>query len=160
MPLTKKIYGLNEHIQVAEFNLSAAAKLDTGASTSSLSARDIELFKKDDEEWVRFVLAIKGASDAIIERPLARMSHIKRRADDMSEDDDETHSSRPVIEVELCMGDSKQLIEMNLTDRSSFQYPVLIGSKALKQFKAMIDPSVRYSAGQPDCDIKSEPEAE
>lgn len=160
MPLTKTIYGLNEHVSLPSLNLEAPAKLDTGAATSSLSAHNIEQFIKDGEDWVRFTLAIEGASKEVFEHPISRISRIKRRADDIPDDDEDTHSARPVIEVELCMGNSKQLIEMNLTDRTSFQYPVLIGSSALKQFKAIIDPSLKYAAGKPDCTIKTEPEAE
>ncbi len=40
---------------------------------------------------------------------------------------------------------------MNLTDRSAFQYPLLIGSEALKRFGALVDPSLKYAAGKPAC---------
>ena len=45
------IYGLNENVEIPEFGLEIAAKLDTGAQTASLSARDIERFKKDGKTW-------------------------------------------------------------------------------------------------------------
>jgi len=40
---------------------------------------------------------------------------------------------------------------VNLTDRSAFQYPLLIGSEALKRFGALVDPSLKYAAGKPGC---------
>ena len=40
----KTVYGLNEYAELAGINLQVAAKLDTGAKTASLSARDIKRF--------------------------------------------------------------------------------------------------------------------
>jgi len=64
----KTIYGLNEHIAIPEFNLELSAKLDTGAQTASLSARDISRFKRNGETWVRFYLAVDSAHAHPIER--------------------------------------------------------------------------------------------
>ncbi|MNR58405.1 hypothetical protein D3C85_1794000 [compost metagenome] len=49
------------------------------------------------------------------------------------------------------MGDSLQHIEVNLTDRSTFDYPLLIGSTALAEFDAVVDPSLTFSTGRPGC---------
>lgn len=65
----KTVYGLNEYAQLAGIDLEVAAKLDTGAKTASLSARDIKRFKRDGESWVRFYLAIDTAHSHPIERP-------------------------------------------------------------------------------------------
>lgn len=151
LAMGKSIYGLNEYIHVEELALQVAAKLDTGAKTASLSARDIKRFKRDGETWVRFVLAIDNAQERTIERPLARISKIKRRAGDFDPDEGKTYTARPVIDLELCMGKTLRMIEVNLTDRSAFQYPLLIGSEALKHFEAIVDPSLKYAAGKPDC---------
>jgi hypothetical protein len=56
-----------------------------------------------------------------------------------------------VIEMDICVGDELKNIEVNLTDRSAFEFPLLIGSSALKEFNAAVSPGVRYSAGQPSC---------
>lgn len=152
----KTIYGLNEHIAIPEFNLELSAKLDTGAQTASLSARDISRFKRNGETWVRFYLAVDSAHAHPIERPLARISKIKRRAGDFDPQEDKTYTARPVIELELCMGKTKRSIEVNLTDRSAFQYPLLIGSDALTRFGALVDPSRTYVAGKPGCTNKTD----
>lgn len=148
---TKTIYGLNEHARLADIDLQVPAKLDTGAKTASLSARDIEHFKRDDEAWVRFYLAIDDAHAYPIELPLTRISKIKRRAGDFDPAEDKNYTSRPVIELAVCMGQVRRHIEVNLTDRSDFQYPLLIGSDALKHFDALVDPSLKYAAGNPGC---------
>ena len=147
----KTVYGLNEYARLADIDLEVAAKLDTGAKTASLSARDIKRFKRNGESWVRFYLAIDAAHAHPIERPLARVSKIKRRAGDYNPDEGKAYTARPVIEMNICMGTAQRVIEVNLTDRSAFQYPLLIGSEALKHFDALDDPSLKYAAGKPAC---------
>lgn len=147
----KAVYGLNEYVRLFDLDLKLAAKLDTGAKTASLSARDIKRFKRDGETWVRFYLAIDETHSSPIERPLARISKIKRRAGDYDPQEEKTYTARPVIEMDVCMGSALRTIEVNLTDRSAFQYPLLIGSEALKRFSALVDPSLKYAAGKPAC---------
>jgi hypothetical protein len=155
------VYGLNEYVRFNDFDLRVAAKLDSGAQTASLSARDIKRFKRDGEPWVRFYLAIDDAHDHPIERPLARLSKIKRRAGDYNPDEDEkSYTARPVIELDVCMGKALRTVEVNLTDRSAFEYPFLIGSNALTRFGALIDPSLKYAAGEPSCATNSASSAE
>ncbi|WP_407290952.1 ATP-dependent zinc protease family protein [Stutzerimonas zhaodongensis] len=152
----KTIYGLNEHIALPEFELEVPAKLDTGAQTASLSARDIERFKRNGKSWVRFYLAIDEAHSKPIELPLKRISKIKRRSGDFDPEEEKTYTPRPVVVMELCMGKAKRSIEVNLTDRSAFQYPLLIGSDALTRFGALVDPSQTYAAGKPGCLTESD----
>lgn len=149
----KSVYGLNEYVELMDIHTEVAAKLDTGAKTASLSARDIERFKRDGEPWVRFYLAIDDAHQRPIEKPLSRISKIKRRSGDIDPDESKSYTARPVIELDICMGSTLQNIEVNLTDRSAFQYPLLIGSEALKSFSALVDPSLKFAAGKPDCSI-------
>ncbi|WP_028694391.1 ATP-dependent zinc protease family protein [Pseudomonas cremoricolorata] len=151
----KAVYGLNEYAHLGELDLEVAAKLDTGAKTASLSARDIKRFKRNGESWVRFYLAIDTAHKHPIERPLARVSKIKRRASDYDGESGKAYTARPVIELQICMGQRQRTIDVNLTDRSTFQFPLLIGSEALKQFGAQVDPSLKYAAGKPACASKA-----
>ncbi|MDY7566886.1 ATP-dependent zinc protease [Pseudomonas sp. RTC3] len=144
------LYGRYEYIGVPEIGETLQAKMDTGALTASLSAKDIEMFKRDGADWVRFRLATKGASDKVYEHKVARISKIKTRSE---EDDEESAdpSKRPVVDLELCLGKVKRTVEVNLTDRSSFNYPLLIGAKALREFGAAVNPARRYTADKPDC---------
>ncbi|NAT28134.1 ATP-dependent zinc protease, partial [Pseudomonas syringae pv. actinidiae] len=47
------MYGRYENIKVMEIGQTFKAKMDTGALTASLSAKDIELFQRDGDDWVR-----------------------------------------------------------------------------------------------------------
>ncbi len=150
----KNIYGLNEHVYIADIDMHMSAKLDTGAKTASLSARDIERFKRDGQSWVRFYLALDEGHEHAFELPLARVSKIKRRSGDYDPEEDKSYTPRPVVKMSVCMGKTLETIEVNLTDRSTFQYPFLLGSAALKKFNALIDPSLKYSVGKPQCDTE------
>lgn len=146
------LYGRYERIGLPEFQQTLKAKMDTGAYTASLSARDIELFSRNGESWVRFRLAAKDADDNVYEHLLARISKIKNRADEGDTDPAAADvSKRPVIDLQLCLGDQLRIVEVNLADRSNFNYPLLIGAKALREFGAAIDPAKRFTAGQPHC---------
>lgn len=147
------LYGRYEYIALPEMGGEVLkAKMDTGALTASLSAKDIETFTRDGDDWVRFRLATKDASNKIYEHKIARISKIKTRSEE-DEDDDEkiAPSKRPVVELEMCLGNVKRTVEVNLTDRSSFNYPLLIGAKALREFKAAVNPARRFTADKPNC---------
>lgn len=86
------LYGRYEYIQLPEIGETFKAKMDTGALTASLSARNIETFQRDGDDWVRFRLDGKDASDKVYEHKVSRISKIKSRAD---EDDDKDEATVP-----------------------------------------------------------------
>ncbi|KAF1028508.1 MAG: hypothetical protein GAK37_02207 [Pseudomonas sp.] len=144
------LYGRYEYIQLPEIGETFKAKMDTGALTASLSARDIETFTRDGDEWVRFRLGGKDAGNKVYEHKVSRISKIKGRADE-DDDNEPSVATRPVIDLEMCLGNIKRTVEVNLTDRSSFNYPLLIGAKALREFGAAVNPARRYTADKPGC---------
>ena len=145
------LYGRYEYIKLPEIGETLQAKMDTGALTASLSAKNIETFTRDGEPWVRFQLATKGASDKVYEHKVARISKIKNRADEDDDKEEPASAKRPVVDLEMCLGSVKRTVEVNLTDRSSFNYPLLIGAKALREFGAAVNPARRYTADKPEC---------
>ncbi|WP_263261216.1 ATP-dependent zinc protease [Pseudomonas entomophila] len=146
------LYGRYEYFKLPEIGQTLKAKMDTGALTASLSARNIETFSRDGEDWVRFQLATRDADGKVFEHKISRMSRIKSRADENDGEEESVEvAHRPVIDLELCLGEVKRTIEVNLTDRSSFNYPLLIGAKGLREFGAAVNPARRYVAGQPEC---------
>ena len=145
------LYGRYEYIKLPEIGETLQAKMDTGALTASLSAKNIETFTRDGEPRVRFQLATKGASDKVYEHKVARISKIKNRADEDDDKEEPASAKRPVVDLEMRLGSVKRTVEVNLTDRSSFNYPLLIGAKALREFGAAVNPARRYTADKPDC---------
>jgi len=107
---------------------------------------------------VRFRLAVEGADDTLYEHRLARIAEIKTRKEEAVDPDDDTDvergpdvAERPVVEMQLCIGDQLRETEVNLTDRSHFRYPLLIGATAIRDLEAAIDPAQKYTAGRPTC---------
>ena len=47
-----ELLGALESVQLNSTDKTYKARIDTGALTSSLDARDLEIFDKDDKQWV------------------------------------------------------------------------------------------------------------
>jgi hypothetical protein len=120
-------------------------KLDTGAKTSSIHARNIETFRRDGKPWVRFELVLKGirgeTKTITLERPRLRTVLIKEH--------DGRPGKRSVVKLELCFSDRMQPAEFTLADRTEFNYSVLLGRRFMAGL-AVVDPQQTYLT-QPDC---------
>ncbi len=168
-PTSKVIYGLNEHVQLRELGVTVPAKLDTGAESASLSARHIRVFERDGVDMVEFDLALmKQDREAMgikreqwddIQLPLVGHVRIKRLAESLVEEE-RGYNRRPMVMLTVCMGRRAEQIEVNLTDRSDFSYPLLIGADALKRLGAVVDPSLVMTAGHPRCTLELDEEGE
>ncbi len=145
------LYGRYEYIKLPELGETLKAKMDTGAMTASLSARNIQLFERDGEQWVSFQLGSDKGDAKVYEHRLARISKIKSRIEEDDAREVADASTRPVIELIMCIGEVRQTVEVNLTDRSNFTYPLLIGVRGMRDFNAAINPMRRFTAGRPDC---------
>ena len=92
---------------------------------------------------MRFVITDDDAQESFtLERPLERYVRIVRHSGE--------HQRRPVVMLEVCLGNKLHDIEFSLIDRSHFIYPVLLGRSAL-QGQAVIDPDETYLS-RPRCD--------
>lgn len=127
----KTTVGIVETVRLAPGDLTLEAKIDTGADGTSLSARDVENFSRDGKPWVRFVVPV-GDTRHALELPLVRSVKIKRRNDAPS-------VTRPVVRLKICLGNASVDADVNLTDRSKFRYPMLIGVNVLAG-RAVVDP--------------------
>lgn len=160
---SQTIFGLHEQVQIKELGITLPAKLDTGAGSASLSARNIDIVEDDDgEEYVEFDLSLTDEqreeldididSDALDDIRLPLDSHVRiiRRNED-KDADDKSYSRRPVVELTLCMGHRQHKVEVNLTNRDGFSYPFLLGHKTLSALQAVVDPKDTMIAGKPNC---------
>lgn len=137
-PESLKIIGWVELIRLEPWGIKTSARIDTGANTSSMSARDISVFKKNGKTWVKFTFDFRkdtGERFVEIERPLVRMLKIKQH--------DGPSQERPVISMEICLADEIREAEFDLIDRRALNYPVLLGRKALAGY-VMVDPARAY----------------
>ena len=139
----KDIFGWAEEVLVGSSKLELEAKLDTGADTSSLHATGIRSYRRAGEFWVEFLVADEDSGRRVrFRKPLVRVARIKEH--------DGEPQQRPVVEVEICLGDHLLEVETSLTDRSEFLYPVLLGRNALEGL-AVVDPGLTQTRA-PECD--------
>ena len=117
------VAGWAETVTFHKLGLSLKAKLDTGARTSSLHAHDIQMFSRDGAKWVQFSLRGARGEMQAFERPLHRMSTVKRAGT--------APEKRPVVLLSACVAGVHRTSEFNLKNRAGMSYPVLIGRSFL-----------------------------
>jgi hypothetical protein len=143
----KRVVGWLEIVRLCPENLSIRAKLDTGARNSSLNAPRVELFEREGTTWVRFdVIDFHGKTDTL-ERKLHRMTKIKQH--------DRPPALRPVVHLTVCLGDTYKIAEVNLEDRSVFNYQMLIGRSFLRE-DFLVDASTKFTT-DPSCQGEKNP---
>lgn len=135
----QNIIGWLENITLINHSqqISIESKIDSGADHSSIHAEEITYFQKNDINWIRFTTV----SNAIIEAPFVRYAQIKTKRVGVQ--------NRPVVLLEICMGDERRKIEVNLVDRKHFSKPMLVGRSALSNF--LIDPNKTNLLNQDNC---------
>lgn len=134
------VIGEAEAIKLPEFDVVWPGRIDTGATSTSIFATDVEEFDRDGALWVRFTLRNDDSGDAIeVERPVERIAEIRRRGEG------ENHR-RHVVLMDLGIGEVASRIEVNLADRTGFEFPVLIGRNFLND-RALVDVSRAYVQG-------------
>jgi hypothetical protein len=58
---------------------------------------------------------------------------------------------RPVVKMWICLGHLMREVEVNLTSRSEFLYPMLIGRSAMRG-SIIVDPDLTFT-NRPQCDL-------
>ncbi|MDP3536060.1 MAG: ATP-dependent zinc protease [Halomonas sp.] len=121
------VFGWVENATIEPWGIAVKAKLDSGALTSSMDARDIELFEKAGEEWVRFRLKLEDQESGEtfsdqIERPLYRELTVRGAGG---------RDERPVVLMDVCMGDTIYEEQFSLRDREEMIYPLLLGRRTI-----------------------------
>lgn len=124
-------------------------RMDTGAKTSSVSAHNIKIIEKDQQQWVQFILDPDRTPTIYqFELPLVRMVKIRKRAAEAKSG--ELFERRPIVTLPLTLGQETHQVEVSLADRSYFNYGMLMGRTAMDQFQAMIDPGLSFTT-KPVC---------
>jgi hypothetical protein len=117
----KDVIGAIEWVFMSPPGRHYRARVDSGAETSSLSAKDVVEFERDGDDWVRFVFEHDNSDSAVeLELPVTRVVLIRQAAVEQLD-------RRVVVELDIRLGDRLQRTEFTLTDRSQMTYPVLLG---------------------------------
>ena len=135
--LNLPIIGEVEDVMVEPPGMILEARIDTGAESSSMHAENIHMVERDGISYVRFtVLDPKTNKQVEMERKRQRTVRIKRQTGDFER--------RYVIKLWLSMGNIKEMVEVTLTDRSDFEFPLLIGRNLLTD-TAIVDVSRKHT---------------
>jgi len=139
--MTPQTIGWIEHVSIGPSTMIMVAKIDTGADNTSLHAEDIQIIKKDGVKYVKFSIRNKQDQILQLEKPLKRFARIKRKGAESLK--------RPVVEMELCLGNTLKTVPVNLANRENFKYHMLIGRSFLRQ-GYLVDSNSKYIA-EPTC---------
>ena len=137
----KKVIGWIESVSITTIDLRMDAKVDTGADFSSVHADEIRYFTRDSVRWVEFTLRDRDNNAQTLQRPLERMARIKKKT--------EGYQERPVVVLQICIGDARYPAQVNLAQRAHFKYPLLLGRNFLKS-RFIVDPGAKYTL-EPTC---------
>jgi len=122
-----KIIGSKEWCVFKKLGIPAIqARVDSGAKTSSIHATNIEVFSKEDVDWVRFeVDPIQDNPNIIIkcEAKLVRRKMVKSSMGASEE--------RFMIRTLLTLGKNTFSIKLTLASRDTMNYRMLLGREAL-----------------------------
>lgn len=118
-----RVAGWIERVLLTDKGALFEAKVDTGADTSSVHAENIRHFSRNNAPWVEFTLHDMNDKPYTLQRPLERVARIKKKTTGYQE--------RPVVILQICVGDLQRGVEVNLSQRAHFRYPVLLGRNFL-----------------------------
>lgn len=114
------------HIEVATVEgMEFPVKLDTGADVSSMNAQNIKLFEKEGKKMVSFTYENdQGTKKKLIKEVVDTMTITAKEG--------EKANVRPVVEMQVTLGELEKKIRVNLQDRSRFHYSMILGKNFLK----------------------------
>ncbi|MEM7594467.1 MAG: RimK/LysX family protein [Cyanobacteria bacterium P01_A01_bin.83] len=140
-----KNVGWVENGKIAGIDQDIKFKLDTGATTSSINA---EILKKPEDEtesggMIKFRYQDEENTSKVYELPVTRWVKIESRTKD--------YIRRPVVRMRMCVAGRWIEEEVNLADRSEFNYSVLVGRNMLKKGKLAINSGKTFTTKTSGC---------
>ena len=117
MAQDKQTIGAQEEVLIEPYGIRIPARIDTGAATTSLDARNMKITGNT----VSFDMPEKYTgmhiSLPIVAWKLIRTSRSQNR--------------RPVVEMDLCIASKRMRVLVNLNDRSRMNYPMIVGRNVI-----------------------------
>lgn len=112
------------------------ARIDTGATISSLDCDDVEFFERDGEKWVEFELKNRKTGEKhVFEKKIETSYKVRRIGED---------EHRKSVKMDVKMGGETFKALFTIADRSSFDYQGLVGRNILTG-RFIVDTSTSYT---------------
>ena len=118
------IVGAIEWVRIEPAGLLLESRIDTGAVTTSVHADNIQLVEKEGKRYVRFVLTDPN-SDEKVEQELRLRRRVLIKQSGLPD------TRRYVVRMWVTLGETRSRIDVNLSDRTGFEYPLLISRNFL-----------------------------
>ncbi|MGR5109862.1 ATP-dependent zinc protease family protein [Vibrio jasicida] len=135
------ILGSEEWVYVPDIDQTFKGRVDTGATTSSISATEIVPFERDGKDWVKFKIDINGKASKEFKLPVERWAKVRQSS---SEEVDK----RAVVVAYIQVGDLKEKTEFTLAERGHMNFPILLGRSFFRDV-AVVDVSKKYVQNKP-----------
>ena len=136
-----RVIGWRERVGLPQLGLPAIkAKIDTGARSSSLHVASLNVYRRDGTTWLRFAVAKHRRSTRLVEcdAPAADRREVTDSGGHVSQ--------RWFVRTVLELAGTSFEIEINLTNRRSMLFPMLLGRSALSG-RFRVDPALSYVCG-------------
>ena len=140
---TRTILGGQEYVYLDPPGIEFSARIDTGAQTSSLNAKEIIEFERDGKPFVRFNILHPQTGEKIeLTRRLRRHVRVKERGNRESQ-------RRPIIKMRVVLANIDEQIDFTLVDRGRLKHQILIGRNLLRDL-AIVDVSKKFTTFKND----------
>lgn len=127
------IIGAVEPIYMLPMKSAFYARIDTGATTSSVDVTNLKRFERDGEKWVSFTITNRNSGETYnFEKQIFKRVRITRA--DLDE-------RRVKVLMDVSFGGEKFKAEFTLAERNDFEYQALIGRNILTG-RAIVDTSI------------------
>lgn len=120
----KMLVGALEYVYMDPPGMNVVARIDTGATSSSLHAENLVPFERDGEDWIRFDMMVSEKDSVSVERQIVRHVRVVQQADPSG-------SRRPVVAMRARLGDIQDTFEFTLADRSHLENELILGRNFL-----------------------------
>ncbi|MEO8271017.1 MAG: ATP-dependent zinc protease [Aureliella sp.] len=136
--------GWREYVSLPDLKIPAIkVKVDTGARSSSLHAFEMELYRKDGLDYVRFKIHPVQRNDKLVvevETPVFDLRRVRSSSGESS--------VRPVIVTVVELLGVAWPIELTLANRDQMGFRMLLGREAMRG-RMLVDPGNSYFGGKP-----------
>lgn len=133
------VLGWVEQISLSSEQLPMEAKIDTGADVSSVHVEAMQHLVRDGRPWVEFTLRGTNGEQRVLQRAIVRVAGIKLKTRGIQQ--------RPVVLLQVCIGNRRQNAEFNLARRDQFRYPVLLGRSFLRG-RYLVDSAAKHRSNR------------
>jgi hypothetical protein len=137
---TQSVIGWAERVRLPELGVEYEARIDTGASLTSIDATIVRLVRGHNPAQPHHVLfAIDDGKGGrlMLEREIVDWVRIKNKGARGS-------TRRPVVMLKVCLAAKTIEGRVNLAERRGFEYPILIGRDMLVSGHFLVDPTVSF----------------